>query len=192
MARRRQEKGGEMKRFLQSAVLLLLYLPALAQSTNQDMGMATLTLLSPFTIDGAGPGTMPLNFGTIIPSRTNTGALTISADGEVQTPTGGIVYSGGANAGRLIVSSSDPLIILSVQSAQGEYQLIHQSNPAAPPLRLYNITSTCDNGGAGGQVQCYIPAGQESLNIGFGGTLEVAPSQPAGHYTGEITFRVTY
>lgn len=173
---RRQKAGIKMKKIIYTFILLTLC-PTLRAADDGATGIAVLRVFSPMRVEG----TQTLNFGNIMAGAG--GTVTIAPTGGAPSYTGGVGLSGVSSPGALELSGAPNTPIISVLAPDTLLEL--QGGGAAAPMPL-SISTSCPAGAA-----CALD-GIGALEVGFGGTLTVAPSQPGGVYEGVINFTITY
>ena len=145
-----------------------------------------LTLLQPGVLAAAPSppaksisNTASLGFGRFVPA--GGGTITIAVNG-VRTRTGGVVLlTSSASTARFTISNmgnDNRAYILSLP-ANGTVAL----TSGARSMALNNFVSNAPPGGL-------LPGGAQSISVGA--TLQVAPSQGAGNYTGSFQVTLEY
>lgn len=127
----------------------------------------------------------PLDFGALIPASDAAETVTIAPDGSLSTATGSMLAPGAAQR-------TPGMFLINGQPSAGYAVVLQPSvvlSAGAASITVTNLSYGFD-GSASGGLGRLDASGQQKLFVG--GTLTLAPNQPAGEYTGVYSVTVTY
>lgn len=156
--------------------------PAMAETRP---GTARVVIAQPVTI----VKTADLRFGNIIPNGTGAGRVTISAQTGNRTGNANVTLIGPAASGRAlftVTGQANRVVTLRVPAAS-----FTLTGPG-PAMTVNTLRVSLNNGGQQTLPRNYTIPATGTMQIGFGGRLNVANNQARGLYSGTFSLIVTY
>lgn len=165
------------------AAIALAASPAVAQDTIQ--GSATSNVVVPVQI----VNTADLDFGQIIPNGTGTGRVTINARTGART----------ANANATLVGTSGfSRAEFTVTGAPRQFVNLTTTSPTitltgpGTAMTVNRLRVNRNNGGQRTLPRTFRIPNSGTMNVGFGGRLNVGSTQAPGIYSGTFDLTVAY
>ena len=165
------------------AALAVAASPVSAQETVQ--GAAEISIIEPVTI----VKTADLDFGQIIPNGTGNGRVTIHARTGARTGNANVALlgtSGFSRAEFTVTGESRRFVILTTNSPT-----ITLSGPGTD-MTVNRLRVNRNNGGQRSLPRRFRIPNAGTMNVGFGGRLNVGSNQAPGIYSGTFNLTVTY
>lgn len=165
------------------AAFALAASPAIAQETTQ--GSASSTVIEPVQI----VNTADLDFGQIIPGGTGTGRVIINARTNARTANANatLVGTSGFNRAEFTVTG-EPRQFVNLTTASPTITL---TGPGAN-MTVNRLRVNRNNGGQRQLPRVFRIPASGTMNIGFGGRLNVGSTQAPGIYSGTFDLTVAY